>query len=43
MGFGVAPPKPPPPKKRKKAGIDPEAIEKLKAKMKEQGMLGDDE
>lgn len=43
MGFGDTPAKPPPPKKRKKAGVDPEAIAKLKAKMKEQGMLGDDE
>lgn len=39
MGFGDTPAKPPPPKKKKKAGVDPEMIAKLKAKMKEQGML----
>jgi len=36
-GFGDVPT--PPPKKKKRAGIDPEAIAKLKQKMKEQGMM----
>lgn len=43
MGFGDVAAKPPPPKKKKKAGIDPEAIAKLKAKMQQQGMLDEEE
>jgi len=49
-GFGSVPLMPneapkggnPVPKKTPKSGIDPEAIAKLKQKMKEQGMLNDD-
>ena len=46
MGFGVAPPKPvegaAPPPRKKRSAVDPEAIAKLKQKMKEQGMLEDE-
>jgi hypothetical protein len=38
----IGPPKVPPPKP-KKAAVDPEKIAKLRQKMKEQGMLGDDQ
>jgi hypothetical protein len=47
MGFGVAPTKsaegvPLPPPKKRRSPVDPEAIAKLKQKLKEQGMLEDE-
>jgi hypothetical protein len=43
LGFGVAPPRPgespPTPPKKKRAPVDPQAVARLKQKMKEQGML----
>jgi hypothetical protein len=46
QGFGAGPAMPgdmPKPPKKKRAAVDPEAIAKLKAKLKEQGMLQDDD
>jgi hypothetical protein len=40
-GFGEPAPKAPPPKKKTRAPIDPDAVAKLRQKMKEQGMLED--